>query len=64
MKAQQEVAAKRLQQKLVRDKSEQTKQLIAEEELLTQQNEDTSNKLQEEREKYDALLAQRMEIDE
>lgn len=64
VKAQQEVAAKRLQQKLVRDKSEQTKQLIAEEELLTQQNEDISNKLREEREKYDALLAQRMEIDE
>lgn len=47
-----------------RDKNPETKELIAQEELVLQHNEDISNKLREEVEKYDGLLDEQLDIDE
>lgn len=47
-----------------REKNEKTKELIAQEELILQLNEDVSNKLREEVEKYNGLLDEQLDVDE
>jgi len=64
VKGQQELAAKRLQQRLNRDKNAETKELLANEEMLIQHNEDLTIKLADERKKYDGLLHDRLILDE
>lgn len=64
VKGQQELAAKRLQQRLNRDKNAETKELLANEEMLIQHNEDLTLKLADERKKYDSLLHDRLILDE
>jgi hypothetical protein len=58
------LAAKRLQQRLNRDKNAETKELLANEEMLMQHNEDLTIKLGDERKKYDGLLHDRLILDE
>lgn len=58
------MASKRLQQRLNRDKNAETKELLANEEMLIQNNEDLRIKLHEERSKYDSLLHERLVLDE
>lgn len=53
MKGQDEVAMKRLQNKLQRDKTQEAKELLAQDDMLTHANEDVANKLREEKEKHD-----------
>ena len=55
---------KRLQNKLQRDKTQEAKELLAQDDMLTHANEDVANKLREEKEKHDSLLAGSLEIDE
>lgn len=62
--AQEEIANKRIQQKLNREKPDKIKQLLAEEEIIKQTNEDYTNKVRTEIENYDTLLRERIEIDE
>lgn len=61
LQAQTEMANKRLQQKLNRDKNPEMKDLLAREEMVNLANEDGSNKLKEERDKHDTLMNDRME---
>lgn len=63
MRAQEEVANKRLQSKLQRDKTQEAKELLAQDDMLSRANEDVAVKLREEKDKYDNLLAGRIEID-
>ena len=58
------MAAKRLQQRLNRNKNQETKALLANEEMLMQHNEDMVNKLGDERKKYDTLLHEKLILSE
>lgn len=60
VKGQQDLAAKRLQQRLNRNKNAETKALLANEEMLMQHNEDMASKLADERKKYDTLLHEKL----
>ncbi len=62
--AREDMAAKRLQAKLNRDKNVEVKELIAQEETATQHNQELLGKLDEEKKKYESLLDEKMDIDE
>jgi len=62
--AKEEIAAKRLQAKLNRDKNVEVKELIAQEETATQHNAELQAKLEEEKKKYETLLDEKLDIDE
>lgn len=64
VKAQEDIASKRLQNKLQRDKTQEAKELLAQEEIISQANDDLRTKLSEEKQKLDTLLAGRQEIQE
>lgn len=64
LKAQEEIANKRLQNKLNREKSAEIKELLANEEMIKTNNEDIQNKFRSEKENYDNLLRDKMEITE
>ena len=64
LKAQEEIANKRLQNKLNREKSAEIKELLANEEMIKATNDDISNKFRAEKENYDQLLKDKMEIEE
>ena len=64
LKAQEEIAAKRLQNKLNRDKNPEINELLANEEMVISHNADIGNKLRMEKEKFDTYLGQRLEIEE
>ena len=64
LKAQTEIANKRLQNKLNREKSAEIKDLLANEEMIKATNEDINNKLRTERENYDQLLRDKIELKE
>ena len=64
LKAQEEIANKRLQNKLNREKSAEIKELLANEEMIKQTNEDIQNKFRAEKENYDNLLRDKMEVEE
>lgn len=59
--AKEEMAAKRIQQRLNRDKTQQVKDLLAQEEQITQANEDLKNKLAEEKAKHEKMLSERQD---
>lgn len=59
-----DVAAKRLQTKLNRDKTQEAKELLAEEAQIQVYFDDVKNKLDDEKKKFDELLAGRQEIEE
>lgn len=59
-----DVAAKRLQTKLNRDKTQEAKELLAEEAQIQVYFDDVKNKLDDEKKKLDDLLAGRQEIQE
>lgn len=63
-KAQNELAAKRLQQRLNRDKSAETKELLAQEEMLILSLEDLNSKLDEESKKYSQLVHEKIILEE
>ena len=63
VRAQDELQRKSIQTKLNRDKPEQIKELLAQEEMVTALNDETTNKLNEEKEKFDTLKAQRLELE-
>ena len=52
-KAQEDIANKRMQNKLQREKSTEVKDLIAEDEMIKATNEDLTKKLMQERDQYD-----------
>lgn len=62
--AKEDIAAKRLQAKLNRDKNVEVKELIAQEETAIQHNQELIAKLDEEKKKYESLLDEKLEIDE
>lgn len=62
--AKEDIAAKRLQAKLNRDKNVEVKELIAQEETAVQHNQELIGKLDEEKKKYEGLLDEKLEIDE
>ena len=62
LKAQEEIANKRLQSKLNREKSAEYKELLANEEMIKASNEDIQNKLRAEKETYDNLLKDKIEL--
>ena len=62
--AKEEIAVKRLQAKLNRDKNIEVKELIAQEETAVQHNQELIGKLDEEKKKYEGLLDEKLEIDE
>lgn len=64
VKAQDDIAAKRLQNKLQRDKTQEAKELLAQEELIILANEDLENKLRDEKKKFEDLLSGRQDIEE
>lgn len=64
LSAKEEIATKRLQAKLNRDKNVEVKELIAQEETATQHNQELTHKLEEEKKKYEGLLDEKLEIDE
>lgn len=64
MKAQHEIAQKRMQSKLNRNKTAEIRELIANQEMLMQYAKDLSDKLRQERENYDKLLTGKMEAEE
>lgn len=64
LSAKEEIAAKRLQAKLNRDKNADVKELIAHEETAIQHNEELALKLAEEIKKFDGLLDEKLEIEE
>ena len=64
LSAKEEIATKRLQAKLNRDKNVEVKELIAQEETATQHNQELQHKLEEEKKKYEGLLDEKLEIDE
>ena len=59
-KAQDELQRKSIQTKLNRDKPEQIKELLAQEEMVTAMNDETANKLNEEKDKFDTIKADRL----
>ena len=59
-KAQEEIANKRLQNQLNRNKSAEIKELLANEEMVKATNDDLKNKLRNEKENYDNLLTDKM----
>ena len=63
-KAQEEIAKKRLQNKLNREKSETIKNLLGNEEMAKQACEDIQNKCRSEKENFDGLLRDKMDIEE
>jgi len=64
MKAQDEIANKRLQNKLNREKSAEVKELLANEEMIKASNEDIQNKLRAEKEQYDTLHEDKIQLSE
>ncbi len=64
LKAQEEIANKRLQQRLNREKSATIKELLANDEMIKAENEDMQNKFRSEKETYDNLLSDKMELEE
>lgn len=62
LSAKEEIAAKRLQAKLNRDKNADVKELIAQEETAMQHNTELTTKLHEEMKKFDGLLDEKMDI--
>ena len=64
LRAQEEVANKRLQNKLNREKSAEIKELLANEEMIKAANEDIMNKLRAEKETYDNILTDKMKLHE
>ena len=64
LKAQDDIAEKRLMNKLQREKSAEVKELLANEEIAKQSNEDYATKLTTERANYDELLASKLELEE
>ena len=63
-KAKEEIENKRLQSKLNREKSAEYKELLANEEMIKASNEDIQNKLRAEKETYDNLLKDKIELTE
>ena len=61
-KAQEEIAKKRLQNKLNREKSAEVKELLAATEMLKTTLDEISLKLVAEKENYDTLLTDKMEL--
>lgn len=59
-----ELAQKRIQTKLNRDKNVEVKELIAQEETAVQHNQELVSKLGDEKKKYETLLDEKLEIDE
>ena len=64
LKAQEEIAHKRLMNKLNREKSAEVKELLANDEMIKATNEDIHNKLRAEKDNYDQLLRDKMELEE
>ena len=64
VKAQEDIAAKRLQNKLQRDKTQEAKELLTQEELIIIANEDLDHKLLDEKKKFEDLLSGRQDIEE
>lgn len=64
LKAQEEIANKRLQNKLNREKSAKIKDLLAEDEMIKATNDDLTKKLMQEREQYDTYLKEKIELEE
>jgi len=64
LKAQEEIANKRLQNKLNREKSAKIKDLLAEDEMIKATNDDLTKKLMQEREQYDTYLKEKIELQE
>ena len=64
LRAQEEVAHKRLMAKLNRDKTQEIKDLLVQQESLKEFNETIAHKLQEERDKFDKLQDQKLTRDE
>ena len=64
LKAQEDIAEKRLMNRLQREKSAEVKELLANEEIAKQSNEDYATKLTTERANYDELLASKLELEE
>ena len=62
--AKEEINQKRLQAKLNRDKTVQTKELLAQEETATQHNAEMEQKMKEEMIKYEGLLDEKMDVEE
>jgi hypothetical protein len=62
-RAQDELQRKSIQTKLNRDKPEQIKELLAQEEMVTSMNEETALKLSEEKEKFDTMKSSRLELE-
>lgn len=63
VKVQTLASEKSLKAKLERDKGEEYKERQAELEIATQQNDDTSQKLVQEKEKYDTIKAERIALE-
>lgn len=59
-----ELAQKRIQTKLNRDKNVEVKELIAQEETAVQHNQELVAKHEDEKKKYETLLDEKLEIDE
>lgn len=64
LKAKEEIENKRLQSKLNREKSAEYKELLANEEMIKASNEDIQNKLRAEKDTYDGLLADKIDLTE
>ena len=64
LKAQEEIAHKRLMNKLNREKSAEVKELLANDEMIKANSEDIQNKLRAEKDNYDQLLRDKMELEE
>ena len=62
-KASKEIAKKQLATKMKRDQSEKIKDLLAQEEMVLSLNEETGSKLADEKDKFDTLKAQRIELE-
>jgi hypothetical protein len=62
--AKEEIAAKRLQVKINRDKNVEVKELLAQEETAVQHNHELVAKLEEEKKKYEGLLDETLEVKE
>jgi len=64
LKVQEETAHKRLMLKLNRDKTQEVKDLIANQELIKAHNDEMNQKLHQQKEEYDKLLKGNMEAQE
>lgn len=64
LKAQQDVAHKRLMAKLNRDKTQEIKELLIQQEALKEFNDNLTNKLTEEKEKFNKFSDEKITIDE